>query len=169
MGSASYLLISLAMTTLNKYIVSGLRFPGMNLLLLVECIVTACIVAASPGAHCKPFDQHVLRNLPLVTVAKAGNMVFSFLAMQYTSLPVYNVLKRLNVVFSVAAEYLLRDQRFSSVVLCAVFLITAGALVTGSGDLDFDVFGYLIALPAGVMNASYLVLSRRAHDRVVAA
>lgn len=133
--------------------------------MLIECAVTvAALVVFQPNQ--RPLDAKVMAHLPLVTLAKALNMILSFIAMRYTSLPVYNVLKRLNVVFSVAADMLLRGTLFSREVLVAVLLITLGALVTGSGDLDFNVLGYLVAIPAGLMNASYLVLSARAHDRI---
>ena len=54
------------------------------------------------------FTGGVWRWLPLVTLAKAGNMYFSFLTMAHTSLPVYNVLKRLNPVFSLVLDFAVR-------------------------------------------------------------
>lgn len=161
-----YLVASSVMTLANKYAVSVLKFPGINLVLLVECAFTALAIAAWRPQSCNPLRPEILRNLLVVTLAKAGNMVFSMICMQYTSLPVYNVLKRLYLVFSATLDFLLRGTHFSIGVLASIILITCGALVTGAGDLEFDPLGYILALPAALMHASYLVLSARAADRV---
>eukprot|EP00927_Polykrikos_kofoidii_P023846 TRINITY_DN21824_c0_g1_i3.p1 TRINITY_DN21824_c0_g1~~TRINITY_DN21824_c0_g1_i3.p1 ORF type:complete len:244 (+),score=34.49 TRINITY_DN21824_c0_g1_i3:77-733(+) len=168
LSAAAYFGTSLAMTTVNKYVVSVINFPGTNFLLLAESAVVAGAMIVARPAKVKPFESEVLHNLPQVTLAKAGNIVLSFGAMRHTSLPVYNVLKRLPAVCLVFLEFLIRGKRFSPTVLFGVFTITAGAFVTGSGDLEFDGFGYSLAILASASHACYLVLAARAADNVEA-
>jgi len=163
-----YIASSLVMTLTNKSIVSQLKFPGTNTLLLVECVVTvACLdLCRILGLRRTPFSRGVLTSLPLVTGAKAGNMMFSFLAMKYTSIPVYNVLKRSNTIFTLVVDFAVRSkvpsyQRAGSVVVMAL-----GTSVTFLGDLDFERLGYAVAILAAVFQAAYLVLSKRAEEHV---
>eukprot|EP00933_Yihiella_yeosuensis_P060838 TRINITY_DN6363_c2_g1_i1.p1 TRINITY_DN6363_c2_g1~~TRINITY_DN6363_c2_g1_i1.p1 ORF type:complete len:386 (-),score=93.65 TRINITY_DN6363_c2_g1_i1:82-1239(-) len=163
-----YILVSLAMTTLTKHASSVWKFPGSSFLLLIECIATVVVMAlAAPRDRpYKPFSKEVLRHLPLVTLSKALNMYLSFVAMKRTSLPVYNVLKRLQPVYAVLQDYLIRGVSVTGTEMFGVSLICLGTVATGSGDLDFDLIGYVIALSAAACQSLYLVLARRAQDEV---
>jgi drug/metabolite transporter (DMT)-like permease len=108
--------------------------------------------------------------------------------------PVYNVLKRMAPLPTMAADRCLRGQRFPRRVQFSVFVIVAGAppllplqppqrfrhrrrkgfgvwsngvagaLVTGAGDLDFDATGYGLALLSCLLQAGYLVYASKAYD-----
>lgn len=164
----SYVLVSFFMTSTNKA-VATLKFPAPNGLLLVESLCTGValqLLSAGGIVKLSPFTAGVWRWLPLVTLAKAGNMYFSFLTMAHTSLPVYNVLKRLNPVFSLMLDWLIRRSVPSAGVLLGVALIALGAAVTSQGDLEFQPFGYAVAIIAALCQAMYLVLARKASDNV---
>jgi drug/metabolite transporter (DMT)-like permease len=156
------------MTSVNKQ-VAVLKFPAPNGLLLVESVMTALALQLLSGVgilSLGSFSGGVWRWLPLVTLAKAGNMYFSFLTMAHTSLPVYNVLKRLNPVFSLVLDFAVRRSIPTAGVLLGVFLIAAGAVVTSQGDLEFEPFGYTVAIIAAMCQALYLVLAKKAQDVV---
>jgi len=164
-SAALYVFSALAMTSATKYAASVWRFPGSSLLLLVECVVTAggLAMVASPGQY-KPFSGQILKHVPVVTMAKAVNMYLSFFAMQRVSLPVYNVLKRLQPVYTMGQDRVIRGVCSTGMEQLSVLLISAGSVVTGLGDLDFDLTGYLIAVIAAGSQSLYLVLARRASD-----
>jgi drug/metabolite transporter (DMT)-like permease len=162
----SYVLVAFAMTSVNKA-VAVMKFPGPNALLLAESTVTAMLLGITRKLgklQLSSFSKEVMRSLPLVTLAKAGNMYFSMLTMAHTSLPVYNVLKRLNPVFSILLDYGVRSCKPSTGMLLGVFLISLGALVTSQGDLEFELFGYVVAIVAAVCQALYLVLAKKSSD-----
>lgn len=163
----SYVLTSLAMTSLTKYAASVWRFPGSSVLLLIECWATVAFLAQAgkSGKH-KPWERTVLRHLPLVTLTKAINMYLSFVAMTRTSIPVYNVLKRLQPVYAMAQDFAVRGVVASRGEQAGVVLMCIGTIVTGSGDLDFDLIGYGVALAAAACQSLYLVLARHAQDNV---
>lgn len=159
-----YVLSSLVMTTFNKHAVSVWKFPGGNSLLLAECVCTAvALFAVSPGRY-EPFSGQILRYLPLCTAAKAANMSLSFLAMRYTSIPVYNVLKRLNPVFALLTDRMIRGKSAGLHKTAGILCIAAGAIVTGTGDLDFDLLGYAVGILAAISQACYLVLAKNSTD-----
>lgn len=166
-AALSYILVSTLMTILNKHIISKVKFPGTSFLLCSECL--ACTIIVSGGRVWKyrsPWKFEMLRFLGVCTFAKALNMYFSFLSMKYTSLPVYNVLKRLNPAISLVIDSISRGRVYSWQSKLGVFLILCGAMVTGYGDLDANVVGYATALVAVVCQASYLVLSSIAQDQL---
>mmetsp|Transcript_22189 Transcript_22189/g.69271 ORF Transcript_22189/g.69271 Transcript_22189/m.69271 type:complete len:318 (-) Transcript_22189:49-1002(-) len=166
-SAAAYLVASLVMTTSNKYAASVWRFPSSSLLLLAECAATAGMLrAASEYGRYKPWSAQILRHLPALTAAKAVNMYLSFMAMQRTSIPVYNVLKRLNPVFSLLVDRVVRGAQANSGEQLGVLLICVGTLSTGVGDLEFDLVGYVVATVAAVGQSLYIVLSRHASDKV---
>ncbi|CAE7715875.1 UTR7 [Symbiodinium sp. CCMP2456] len=161
---ALYVLSSLAMTSLTKYAASAWQFPGSSLLLLIECWATVAALYVYQGGY-QPWSWRVLQHLPLATVAKALNMYLSFIAMRRTSLPVYNILKRLQPVYAMVQDWYIRGTCPDAWECLGVALISAGTVVTGIGDLDFDLVGYMLALSAAGCQSLYLVLARNAQDR----
>eukprot|EP00928_Gymnodinium_smaydae_P026595 TRINITY_DN20830_c0_g3_i1.p1 TRINITY_DN20830_c0_g3~~TRINITY_DN20830_c0_g3_i1.p1 ORF type:complete len:402 (-),score=93.60 TRINITY_DN20830_c0_g3_i1:81-1178(-) len=167
-AALAYVLTSLAMSLMTKWAASSWRFPGSSFLLLIECIATvaALVLAAPAGKPYRPLDAKILRQLPLVTFAKALNMYLSFVAMRRTSLPVYNVLKRLQPVYALLQDWAIRGAVATSWELAGVCAICFGTVVTGTGDEEFDVGGYGVALLAAACQSLCLVLARRAQDSV---
>jgi len=167
-SAIAYITTSLAMTVLTKYAASSWKFPGSSSLLLVECWATiAYLHARAPtSTRYQPFQGAILRHLPLVTLAKALNMYLSFAAMRHTSLPVYNVLKRLQPVYALCQDRIIRGVRPLRSEFIGVILMFLGTAVTGSGDLDYEAWGYLYALAAAGCQSLYLVLAKRAQDQI---
>jgi len=138
-------------------------------LLLLESLFTAAALAVLSGAgllNIKGFSRRICTLLPIVTAAKAGNMYFSFQTMAHTSLPVYNVLKRLNPVFSLVLDWAIRRAKPTVGVLLGVLFIALGAIVTSQGDLDFELYGYTVAIVAAFCQALYLVLAKQIGDQL---
>jgi len=160
----AYISASLYMTMSTKYLTN--TFPSMSTLLLFECALTSIILFMLFPRRFHPLRPDILRHVFPVTLAKAGNMFLSFIAIKNVSLPVYNVLKRLNPVFSLLADFILRGSRTSLMTVCGIMLIGTGAVVTGAGDFDFDLIAYFVGVVAAMLQASYLVLSRRAQDKI---
>lgn len=158
----------MAMTLVNKHVVSGIKFPGPNFLLLAEVII--CTIMLTFGRGIQSFknaaNPEIMKFLFVCTLAKAGNMYFSFLSMKYTSLPVYNVLKRMNPVCALIIDSLVRNKKYSKMAIVGLLLIAVGAAITGGGDLEFNFLGYSVAILACMCQASYLVLSARALDNL---
>ena len=127
----AYIGVSLAMTTISKMTVSVLKFPSINALLFLESVVTVLSLMIADGLNLiqlSPVNRGIITQLPLVTLSKAGNMFFSFLAMRSTSIPVYNVLKRLNCVFAMLMDFLIRGKRVPLLTCLSVVMIGSGVV-----------------------------------------
>eukprot|EP00392_Amoebophrya_sp_AT5.2_P015803 g16019.t1 len=110
--------------------------------------------------------------------------------MKYTSLPVYNVLKRMSPIAALFLDYFFRKKTYPLVAKLGMVCVFLGAIVTGSGDLElwrdqmvigkdpapltyhlvspyeFEALGYICALCAVMGQSSYLVLCARALDNL---
>ncbi|CAD7938666.1 unnamed protein product [Amoebophrya sp. A120] len=165
-AAASYVGVSMLMTLLNKQIISKVKFPGTNFLLFCECLIATLLVYPTLAKKPQVFNLQNLQYLFLCTAAKAGNMYFSFLSMKHTSLPVYNVLKRMSPLVALGLDYFLRKKTYPALAKVGMLCILAGAITTSQGDLDFDMVGYACALCAVAGQSSYLVLCARALDNL---
>ncbi|KAF4681832.1 hypothetical protein FOZ60_011518 [Perkinsus olseni] len=160
------------MTMTNKSLASSTTTTlSPELILFIECIVT-CLglqMIYSLGLANRPRATLrmglVWQSLVPVTILKAGNMQLSFIAMKFTSLPIYNVLKRLTPLCALLTDWALRGQKpRTRGVVVAVGLLTFGSISAGLGDLDFDPWGYAAALTATLCQSGYLVMAARARD-----
>ena len=93
-----------------------------------------------------------------------GNVASALTALRLTSVPVYNVLKRVSPLPVMLIDWVLRGQGFSFNVQVSVLAIVVGAMITGSGDLDLNVTGYGFAILSCALQALYLVCASKAHD-----
>lgn len=66
--------VSMLMTLLNKHIISYVKFPGTNFLLLSECIICSLLLGIYRWGQFDPFNGNIFRFLSVCTIAKAGNM-----------------------------------------------------------------------------------------------
>jgi len=118
------------------------------------------------GTLKKTFSKKYFFPLFLCTLAKSCNMYFSFLSMRHTSIPVYNVLKRMNPICGLLLDTLIRNRSYPLQARLGMVCLFVGAVITGSGDLDFHPIGYGCALLAVCGQSSYLVLAARAQDNL---
>ncbi|KAF4677497.1 hypothetical protein FOZ62_024042, partial [Perkinsus olseni] len=171
-AALAYIVTAILMTMTNKSLASSTTTTlSPELILFIECIVT-CLglqmiyslgLANRPRATLRM--RVVWQSLVPVTLLKAGNMQLSFIAMKFTSLPIYNVLKRLTPLCALITDWTLRGQKpRTRGVVVAVGLLTFGSICAGLGDLDFDPWGYGAALTATLCQSGYLVMAARARD-----
>lgn len=169
---------SVVTTLANKALLSSWHFDFISALLLLQNALTVvvvvalrrpCIAPAAGTALAREFDfplwsyDAAVAMLPVMFVCIA-NLVCGMLALQLSSVPVYQTLKRMTPLPAMALDYLLRGKRFSTPVCLSVLIVCAGALLTGLGDLDFTGRGYASALASCMLQALYLVLASRASD-----
>ncbi|EFJ43034.1 hypothetical protein VOLCADRAFT_66339 [Volvox carteri f. nagariensis] len=104
------------------------------------------------------FSWQTCKRLFWITVLYTANVGFALFGLKTLNIPMYNVLKRLTpmIILIVKAIYKKRWPRLE--ISLAVFLVVAGCVVAGIGDLSFDLMGYVFALMSCTMQAAYLLL-----------
>ncbi|EER06392.1 UDP-glucuronic acid/UDP-N-acetylgalactosamine transporter, putative, partial [Perkinsus marinus ATCC 50983] len=91
--------------------------------------------------------------------------VVSFMAVQWTNVPMYLVLRRANTLFALVGEALILHKSIRLASVEAVVVILVGTALAGYGDLTYDFFGYVAAFSQNFFTtASNVCTYRLTHE-----
>jgi len=149
-SSASILII-----LVNKIVLTSFRFPSFQFLGLSQICATVVLLAAArfTGVVDFPCNSSIPKQvfpLPLIYI---GNLVFGLGSTKRLSLPMFTVLRRFSILFTLLLEQFILNVRASYAVKCSVATMIVGALIAASNDLSFDAPGYIFILLNDVTTA----------------
>ena len=172
LAAVYYIATSVSLTLFNKLLFS--RFPASDPPFLLLCqSLTAVLILGT----LKLFGKFTPPNLFLWTrqsfraysplfISNLCMLLTSLIALKFTSLLMYNTLRRTSMIFVVAIHSYVTTTRPSPYTVGATALVTCGALIAGTTDLSFDPLGYGLALAANISTALYLVLLKPVRDKL---
>ncbi|XP_050403345.1 nucleotide sugar transporter SLC35D1 isoform X1 [Patella vulgata] len=161
-GGASFLI-----TVVNKVTLTSYKFPSFRFLAFGQMlmgIIVLYIVKKLSIIQFPDFTKGTIKKvwpLPLIFLI---NLVTGLGGTKKLNLPMFTVLRRFSILFTMIAEYLVLRVRADLFVQSTVFLMIFGALIAVSDDLAFDVSGYCYILMNDVATAANGVYTKKKLD-----
>ncbi|ESO03759.1 hypothetical protein HELRODRAFT_191951 [Helobdella robusta] len=158
-GSSSFLI-----TVVNKITLTSYKFPSYQFLGLAQMMSTVVFLGLARLFNIITFPS-LDRNLPQkiwpLPLVYFLNLVTGLGGTQNISLPMFTVLRRFSILFTMIAEYwILKTKATPKVQLC-VFLMIFGAIVAAIDDLSFQLHGYLLVLTNNIFTAANGVYTKQ--------
>jgi len=149
---------SLGTVFVNKIVLTSYAFPSFTALACCQFVVTA-LVLGTLGAlrvlHVRPPSAPLLRRIAPLTVLFLLNVVSGLGGTQSINLPMFTVLRRFSILFTMLGEGWIMGTAPRRVVKVSVATMLVGAVIAASADLAFDAKGYALILLNDVFTAAY--------------
>ncbi|XP_018413372.1 PREDICTED: UDP-N-acetylglucosamine/UDP-glucose/GDP-mannose transporter [Nanorana parkeri] len=158
-----YGLTSFLIVLVNKSVLTAYRFPASTFLAVGQMGFTIVILytGKTMGFITFPdFDRQIPRKLFPLPLLYIGNHLTGLLSTQKLSLPMFSVLRKFSILFTLILEMIILRKRYSLSVALSVSAMMIGAFIAASFDLTFNLEGYCIVLLNDLFTASYGVYTK---------
>eukprot|EP00730_Choanoeca_flexa_P015155 TRINITY_DN6891_c0_g1_i1.p1 TRINITY_DN6891_c0_g1~~TRINITY_DN6891_c0_g1_i1.p1 ORF type:complete len:326 (+),score=66.85 TRINITY_DN6891_c0_g1_i1:141-1118(+) len=158
---------SIAIMMVNKIVLTSYGFPSAPFIALCQMVFTilALYTARFFGLVTFPTYSHKVFwqvfPLPLIYL---GNLISGLGGTKLISLPMFTLLRRFSILFTMLAEKWMLGVQPVLTVQVSVALMLGGALVAAADDLSFDMMGYTYLLINDLLTAANGVVLKKKLD-----
>ncbi|BFY99714.1 hypothetical protein BsWGS_02754 [Bradybaena similaris] len=159
-----YGLSSMMIVVVNKLVLTSYSFPSFQVLALGQIVSGIVVLYLAKMMRIITFPDlswDTVRKvwpLPLVYI---GNLICGLGGTKKLSLPMFTVLRRFSILFTMIAEYYILNVKASWFVQMSVYLMILGAVIAAGADLSFDLTGYAFILLNDVATAANGVYTKQ--------
>ncbi|OQV16464.1 UDP-N-acetylglucosamine/UDP-glucose/GDP-mannose transporter [Hypsibius exemplaris] len=164
LSALGYAVASLLMMTVNKTVLTSYGFPSYEVLGLGQIVATVVVLRTAKALTWISFpdaNTNGARRAWPLSLIFIGNLFFGLGGTKKLSLPMFTVLRRFSILFTMIAEVIFLKGRPSVKVQLSVYGMIIGSIVAASGDLGFDAVGYFFLLINDVFTAANGVATKK--------
>ncbi|XP_069817847.1 nucleotide sugar transporter SLC35D2 [Dendropsophus ebraccatus] len=157
-GVSSFLII-----LVNKTVLTSYRFPSSMFLGVGQMGFTLLVlyIGKIKGIITFPdFDRTIPKRVFPLPLLYIGNHLTGLSSTQKLSLPMFTVLRKFSILFTLILEMVILKKRYSLSVALSISMIVTGAFIAASFDLSFNLEGYTIVLLNDAFTAAYGVYTK---------
>ncbi|KAM4710209.1 nucleotide sugar transporter SLC35D2 [Discoglossus pictus] len=162
-----YGLCSFLIVLVNKTVLTTYKFPSSTFLGIGQMATTILILYFGKMNHFitfPDFNSQIPKKLFPLPLLYIGNHLTGLSSTQKLSLPMFTVLRKFSIPFTLILEMIVIGKRYPLSILLSVATIIVGAFIAASFDLSFNLEGYVIVLLNDLFTASYGVYAKEKMD-----
>ncbi|XP_064605902.1 solute carrier family 35 member D2-like protein [Liolophura sinensis] len=161
-ATASFLIV-----VINKVVLTTYKFPSYQVLGLGQMVVAIVALFSAKQLNLVSFPDfslEVTKKIWPLPLFYLGNLVCGLGGTQKLNLPMFTVLRRFSILFTMILEYIVLRVSATFSVQLSVSLMIIGAIVASSADLAFDTMGYVLITVNNVCTAGNGVYTKKKLD-----
>jgi len=145
-GVLFYGLSSIIITIVNKIILNVWGFPSVSTLVLAQFIFSILSLRILKVLGIIDFPFFSIRMVFPLPILYVGNALSGLSGTKSLSIPMFTVLRRTNMIFTMGLEICLLRVQYSFKLKLSVVTILFGSILAAISDTQIDYYGYIATL-----------------------